>query len=115
MGLEFRRLSALIENILDYSRIEQGRKHFEFKPTDVRALVEQTVKIIEPYAAERKVLLALAAGSDELASTDAQPCLDGLAIQQALLNLIDNAIKHSPEGETVTVGLNWVASKGGIG
>ena len=31
--------------------------------------------------------------------------MDGRAIQQALVNLIDNAIKHSPKGETVTVGI----------
>jgi signal transduction histidine kinase len=33
--------------------------------------------------------------------------IDGRAIQQALVNLIDNAIKHSPKGETVTVGLEF--------
>ena len=33
--------------------------------------------------------------------------LDGRAIQQALVNLIDNALKHSPAGTTVTIGLEW--------
>jgi signal transduction histidine kinase len=36
---------------------------------------------------------------------DAAPMLDGQAIQQALVNLIDNAVKHSPTGGTVTVGI----------
>jgi two-component system sensor histidine kinase SenX3 len=38
--------------------------------------------------------------------------MDGRAIEQALLNLIDNAIKHSPEGQTVTVGVDWIG--GGV-
>ena len=33
---ECRRLSSLIENVLDFSRIEQGRKQYEFEPTDLR-------------------------------------------------------------------------------
>ena len=36
---ECRRLSSLIENVLDFSRIEQGRKQYEFEPTDLAALV----------------------------------------------------------------------------
>jgi signal transduction histidine kinase len=102
---ECRRLSALIENILDFSRIEQGRKQFDFEPTDVLALAEQTVRIIEPYAAERRVALSLLVPSAPARDAFPLPLLDGRAIEQALLNLIDNAIKHSPEGQTVRVGV----------
>ncbi|MEO7298690.1 MAG: HAMP domain-containing sensor histidine kinase [Verrucomicrobiota bacterium] len=130
---ECRRLSSLIENVLDFSRIEQGRKQYEFEPTDIVKLVQETAKLMEPYAAERNVNLALqledagrarhsvrAEDIDKLTdgargatrpttlgtTTVFQPTLDGRAIQQALVNLIDNAIKHSPNNATVTIGLN---------
>ena len=54
---ECRRLSSLIENVLDFSRIEQGRKQYDFEPTDLVALTQQTVKLMETYAAERGVKL----------------------------------------------------------
>ncbi|HWI58750.1 MAG TPA: HAMP domain-containing sensor histidine kinase, partial [Bacillota bacterium] len=57
---ECRRLSSLIENVLDFSRIEQGRKQYEFEPTDLTALTRHTLKLMEPYAAEKEVRLALA-------------------------------------------------------
>jgi len=53
-------LSALIENVLDFSRIEQGRKQYEFEPTDVVALLKQTVTLMQPNAAEKQVRLELA-------------------------------------------------------
>src|SRR6185369_6837171 len=59
---ECRRLSSMIENVLDFARIEQGRKQYEFEPTDVAALVDTTVKLMEPYAAERGVRLTSSAG-----------------------------------------------------
>ncbi len=105
IGQECRRLSSLIENVLDFSRIEQGRKQYEFEPTDLAALTRQTVQLMEPYAAERQVRLALQLPTPQIAPADLQPRADGKAIQQALVNLLDNAIKHSPKGETVTVGL----------
>jgi signal transduction histidine kinase len=105
MVQECRRLSAVIENALDFSRIEQGRKEYDFEPTDLVALARQTVKLMETYAAERPVALALTIPDPELPALTSKPVLDGKAIQQALVNLIDNAIKHSPKGETVTVGL----------
>jgi signal transduction histidine kinase len=98
---ETRRLAALIENVLDFARIEQGRKEFEFEVTDLRALIEATVKLMEPAAAERGVrlvLVALGPSAGEL-----QPALDGRAMQQAVVNLLDNAIKHSTSGQTVTI------------
>ncbi len=118
---ECRRLSSLIENVLDFSRIEQGRKQYDFEPTDLVALTQQTVKLMETYAAEREVKLQLqlntpppsAAQSPSAinyqlpasALPDYQLLADGKALQQALVNLIDNALKHSPKGDTVTVGL----------
>jgi signal transduction histidine kinase len=99
---ECRRLSSLIENVLDFSRIEQGRKQYEFEPTDLVALTQTTVKLMEPYAAEKGVKLEL---KSEIGNRKSEIDLDGRAIQQALVNLIDNAVKHSAKGETVTVGL----------
>jgi len=109
---ECRRLSSLVENVLDFSRIEQGRKEYEFEPTDLVALAQQTVTLMEPYAAERQVTLALAVSDPQLSSLNSQLCVDGKAIQQALVNLIDNAIKHSPKGGTVKVGLEGVDDAG---
>jgi signal transduction histidine kinase len=120
---ECRRLSSLIENVLDFSRIEQGRKQYEFEPTDLLALTRQTVQLMETYAIERDVQLRLQL--NDAATLTATPQLstidhhlsnyqlpaDGKALQQALVNLIDNALKHSPKGDTVTVGLEVQSPK----
>ena len=105
IGQECRRLSSLIENVLDFSRIEQGRKQFDFEPTDLVALARQTVQLMRTYGDERQITLALAIPDSQVAILGTQPVLDGKAIQQALVNLIDNAMKHSPQGGTVEVGL----------
>jgi signal transduction histidine kinase len=118
IGQECRRLSALIENVLDFARIEQGRKQYEFEPTDLAALVRETVKLMQPYAEEKGVELkseirnpksemevGLGTSNTEQRTPNIELNLDGRAIQQALVNLLDNAIKHSPAGETVTVGM----------
>jgi signal transduction histidine kinase len=106
IGQECRRLSALIENVLDFSRIEQGRKEYQFEPTNVAKLAEETVKLMQTYAAERAVNLALLLPGPA-DPPPPHPALDGRAIQQALVNLIDNAIKHSPKGGSVTVGIEF--------
>jgi len=106
---ECRRLSDLIANVLDFSRIDQGRKRYEFEETDVRALVEQTMKVMLPAASERGVRLVCTHPKPAEGVTLDCVLMDGRAIQQALINLIDNAIKHSPPGETVTIG--WERSR----
>jgi signal transduction histidine kinase len=102
---ECRRLSSLVENVLDFARIEQGRKQYEFESADIGRLVQQTVQLMEPYAAEKQVHLGLHPDAAQLPDLNAEMTADGRAIQQALVNLIDNAIKHSPPGETVTIAL----------
>jgi signal transduction histidine kinase len=101
---ECRRLSSLIENVLDFSRIEQGRKQFEFEPTDIVALTTHTVRLMQAYATERQIHLILHV-ADSVAGSKLELLADGKAVQQALVNLIDNAVKHTPKGEKVTVGL----------
>jgi signal transduction histidine kinase len=56
---------------------------------------------MEPYAAEKGVRLEF---HSALRAPNSELNVDGRAIQQALVNLIDNAVKHSPKGETVMVG-----------
>ncbi len=99
---ECRRLSSLVENVLDFSRIREGRKTYEFEPVDLAALLRQTVQLMTPTAAEREVGLDLAGPGP--GQNDLQPYCDGQAVQQALINLIDNAIKHSPPGRAVKIG-----------
>lgn len=103
IGQECRRLAALIENVLDFSRIEQGRKQYEFEPTDLVALVKTTIKLMEPVAVQRTVRLEIKLPDAGCRMPDM--LVDGRAIQQALVNLMDNAIKHSPDGERVEVGM----------
>lgn len=104
---ECRRLSSLIENVLDLSRIDQGRKQYEFEDVDLEALVRHTFQVMEPYAQERQVQMLL-----QPAATAPVLEADGRALQQALVNLIDNAIKHTPAQAQVSIGWNDVPAAG---
>jgi len=105
---ECRRLSSLVENVLDLSRINEGRKRYTFEAVDLAALVRQSVAVMEPCAAERQVSLRLG----EMPGL--QPIWDPQAVEQALVNLLDNAIKHSPPGETVQVAAELDSASGNI-
>lgn len=95
---ESERLSALIENVLDFARLERGRGSYEFAEGDIGDAVTRAGNAYR-YRAEREgVKLVL----------DVQPSLprariDERAIQLAVINLVDNALKYAPGGETITI------------
>ena len=114
---ETRRLGRLVENVLDFGRIEQGRKEYQFEPTDLVRLVSATVRAFEPLAAERKVRIAWTEPVDSQFAGRSEAVVellaDGVALQQALSNLLDNALKHAPEGSEVTVVVEAVGTASG--
>lgn len=101
---ECRRLSGLIENVLDFSRHEQGRKEYTFESTDLEALLTETSKLMQSYASAKNITIRpVVQGTPEPFEAD------GRALQQVLVNLIDNAIKHSPQDAGVEAGVGFEA------
>ncbi len=95
---ESERLSRLIENVLDFSRIEGGRRTYALVPVSVEPLVRDTVESFAYVLAQQgfKVDVAVPPGLPEVP-------MDADAVGQALGNLIDNAIKYSEARKVLTV------------
>ncbi len=102
MGRECRRLGALVDNVLDLSRIERGKRAIDPEPTDVAALVQETAKVTSTAGEEREVRTVV---DVEPSAEGWVATVDGSMLQQILVNLLDNALKHAPPRSTVEVRL----------
>lgn len=98
MHEESTRLCSLVENVLDTARIERGVKNYTFAPCDPASLIESATRILSPRAERHEVSWRI-----ECASFDPLPQADENALRQALVNLLDNALKHAPERTTITI------------
>jgi signal transduction histidine kinase len=97
---ESERLTALINNILDFSRIEAGRKEYEFKETNLADLVRST---LDSY---RFQIEQNGFSFEENISSDIPPVsVDREAIARSLLNLVNNALKYSKDQKYIGVSL----------
>jgi signal transduction histidine kinase len=104
---ETERLSRLINNVLDFARIERGEKTYHMGPTDVGAAAREAARAVAyPLAQGNYTLNAEIA--EDLPLLDA----DSDALTQALLNLLTNAIKFSPEG--TEIGLRVLKERGEV-
>ncbi len=91
------RLSALIDDMLDLSRIESGKLSMSFEKVDLKYLCDYMYVTIKPQADQKKQSLTLEVEPNITVSGDVD------RLQQALTNLVSNAIKYTPEEGTVEV------------
>jgi signal transduction histidine kinase len=89
------KLSWLVTQLLDVSRLEAGRLVLERRPTDVVPLVNQVLEAARAGSQHHALRLR--------APESAVVAVDPLRLEQVLTNLVDNAIKYSPEGGPVDV------------
>lgn len=101
IGKESQRLTHLINNVLDVGRIEEGRKTYRFAPVDLKALVEETLDAYS-YSLEKQGFTVETDLADDVPPFSA----DADAITQALINLMENAIKYSTESRFLRVELS---------
>src|SRR6266478_7184043 len=92
------RLTELINDLLDVSRLEAARVELDPRPTDVREAVEHVVAAVRVASQAKQIRIANAVGSDVPAVH-----ADATRLHQILVNLVGNAVKFTPAGGAVTV------------
>ncbi|MEJ7812427.1 MAG: HAMP domain-containing sensor histidine kinase [Gemmatimonadaceae bacterium] len=98
---EARRLTYLVENVLNYSKSERRASRILRETTDVTGEVRDILDFFAPVARARAVQVT-AAPSETIVAP-----VDRAALRQIMLNLLDNAVKYGPAGQVVTVAI-WL-------
>ena len=93
-------LLGLIEDVLNFAKIEAGRVTFDLEPVGVEALVVGVDSLVEPQMREKGIAYDRASAPDVLALADPEKA------RQVLLNLLSNAVKFTPSGGRIHVGFS---------
>jgi signal transduction histidine kinase len=93
---ESRRLTHLVENILQFSRGERGTTTLSKLPRDLAPLVRELVAEFEPLVQDEQIKMVTSLG-------DAVAPVDEDAFRQVLLNLLDNAVKYGPTPQQIDI------------
>ncbi len=91
------RLVNLVNDLLDVEKMEAGRMEMRFNTYSLKHLIDSSLDMVKSFADEQKVTIEMA----EIVDADVLADLDRMV--QVLQNLLANAIKFSPQGETVTI------------
>jgi signal transduction histidine kinase len=92
------KLTRLVNNILDFSKIEEGKKEYDFVETDCAQLVTQQIETFKRDITKEGIEIHV-----HLEHDIPPVALDKVAVSQAISNLLDNAVKFSPEGKNIDV------------
>ena len=99
--LESERLTALVENVLDFARVERGKAAFDFTVGDLGESVLRAAELFR-HRAEREGMTLVVEVPPDLPKVR----LDPRAFELALINLLDNAAKYAREGGHVTLSVH---------
>ena len=102
---EAQRLAQLVENVLLFARGERRQPHITRTATPVAPLVTDVVESFGPLAAARHARVVTDLDHHVAAS------IDRGALRQMLLNILDNAVKYGPEGQTIAVTLRMLGDR----
>ena len=100
---ESQRLTRLVNNVLDFSRLEQGRKTYRLEPIELDAFTRQVVDAYRIRIEDAGLRLTL-----ELPGGHCMIKADQDALEQVILNLVDNAIKYAGDGGELRIALECV-------
>jgi CheY-like chemotaxis protein len=103
-------LLHVIDDILDYSKIEAGKLELEHEPFDLRECVERALEIVAPRAWEKGIELGCLIDEDAPAGIVG----DASRLRQVLLNLLSNAVKFTEVGEVVVLVEAEAAARGHV-
>lgn len=84
---------ALINDLLDLSRIESGKQPLKKEPVDMKRVFEDTVLMLQGKADEKGITLENNVYTSAIVEGDEK------LLKQVALNLVDNGVKYTPEGE----------------
>jgi signal transduction histidine kinase len=102
---ETHRLILLVDNVLRFSRSEQGQVALNQERIDVAAVARDTIQIFLPLARTSDANIVLDAPGP------AQAIADPDAVRRIVLNLLDNAVKYGPRGQTIRVSVGQGAGR----
>jgi signal transduction histidine kinase len=94
---EARRLTYLVENVLNFARSERRANRLRLEDTEVSREVRDVLETFAPLTRAKDVTLHAELTNGLVAS------VDRAALHQILLNFLDNAVKYGPAGQTITV------------
>ncbi len=100
LARESARLTRMVNNLLDFSRIEAGRKSYEPKRVELPALIKDALDSYRFHLQQRGFVLV-----EQLDGEVLPISVDTEAVAQAFLNLLDNAVKYSAQEKHLTVAL----------
>ena len=107
---EVERLSHMVEELLDFSRIQSGRMRVMMENVDLYAEVEQVILIMRERAAKARIALQFNVPED----INIVVLGDADRLNQVFINILDNAIKHSSEDTTIKISIVETATHAAV-